>query len=135
MVRPPWDPDDPRQPKIQLADGLRSAIETGEYEVGSKLPSVRELAKTHDMSTTTVQRALDTLREEGLIHAWPGKGTLVVRKPGTERSSAPDSANSDVIQEIYARLDTLMDLYTEMSQRVTEMEEERRRRPKPSRGA
>ena len=44
---------------------------------GSRLPSVRELMRILQVSPVTVQRALDTLAQAGVIEARPGQGTFV----------------------------------------------------------
>jgi DNA-binding transcriptional MocR family regulator len=58
---------------------------------GSRLPSVRELMRSLGVSPVTVQRALDTLVQAGVIEARPGLGTFV--RGQAERKSqgaAPD---------------------------------------------
>ncbi len=136
MVSPPSNPGGPLQSSAQLAEGLRSAIDSGEYQIGDMLPSVRELSKVHKLSTTTVQRALAALREEGLIQPWDRKGTIVLRKPSQPQ---PDIAGVGVepavIQQIFARLDNLLELHTDISQRLAKLEEERPRQAKPRRDA
>ncbi len=44
---------------------------------GDRLPSVRTLMRDWQVSPVTVQRALDTLSQEGLLEARPGRGTFV----------------------------------------------------------
>ncbi|HTI03016.1 MAG TPA: PLP-dependent aminotransferase family protein [Acidisoma sp.] len=44
---------------------------------GTRLPSVRDIMRTYRVSPVTVQRAIDTLAEAGLIEARPGQGTFV----------------------------------------------------------
>ena len=46
------------------------AIFMGRYAPGRKLPSIREMAKLHEVSVTTVQRAMDELEHMELIHSW-----------------------------------------------------------------
>jgi GntR family transcriptional regulator len=76
------DPTDPRPPYIQLADGLRERIRTGELTPGQPVPSVRSLAGDYGVTTVTANRALDLLRSEGLVDTRPGLGTFVrARKP------------------------------------------------------
>lgn len=69
----------------QLYEHLRSQIADGAFDVGSLLPSERELAKSFDVSVITCKRALAKLADEGLIERRPGYGTWVSRIP----SSAP----------------------------------------------
>ena len=62
-----------RQLHQALADRIRSA----EITEGSKLPSVRELARTLAVSAITVVQAYDALIADGLAHASVGRGTFV----------------------------------------------------------
>jgi GntR family transcriptional regulator len=86
------DPTDPRPPKEQIAAFLRTAIETGELEPGSKLPSERELSERYGVSTQTGQEAVKLLKYEGLAIGQNGKGVFVRKTPplmrhGIERFS------------------------------------------------
>lgn len=71
------DPDDPRPPSVQVANALRAAILTRTYAPGEKLPSGNTLAKTYGVARQTVQNALGTLRDEGLIVSRQGSGVFV----------------------------------------------------------
>ncbi len=55
---------------------------------GSRLPSVRELMRVLQVSPVTVQRALDTLTQSGVIEARPGQGTFVRAPRDTPRPAA-----------------------------------------------
>ncbi|MGH3478139.1 MAG: GntR family transcriptional regulator [Nocardioidaceae bacterium] len=78
------DPDDPRPPYQQVANALRAAILTRTYPPGDKLPSQNELAETYGVARMTIQQALRTLREEGLIVSRQGSGVFV-----RERTARP----------------------------------------------
>src|SRR5260221_305547 len=60
------DQASPEWPYRQLAAQLRARIERG--ELGPRLPSIMSLAEQAKGSTRTMQRALDLLKEEGLIY-------------------------------------------------------------------
>jgi GntR family transcriptional regulator len=64
----------------QVIAALRNQIVTGQRSVGSMLPTEHELTEVFNVSRATVRRAIQGLREEGLIRARPGLGTVVVRK-------------------------------------------------------
>ncbi|WP_434667392.1 PLP-dependent aminotransferase family protein [Paraburkholderia sp. A3BS-1L] len=74
-----------------LVDQIVSAIEhelrNGIYPAGTKLPSVRELAKTHNLSTYTVSEAYQRLVSLGLVTARAGAGYRVA----TPMGCAPDA--------------------------------------------
>lgn len=61
----------------QIADQLRSLIERGEYAVGSRLPTERELADQLKVSRPTVREALIALEVEGRVRIRVGSGIYV----------------------------------------------------------
>jgi GntR family transcriptional regulator len=60
-----------------VVDTLTARIEAGDLERGSKLPSEKAVAKDFGVAYGTVRRAMDVLRERGLIVTIWGKGTFV----------------------------------------------------------
>lgn len=64
-----------------IADELRRKVEAGEYGAGGLLPSEAELSAEHDVSRVTVRKALELLRDEGLIDARQGFGWFVASDP------------------------------------------------------
>jgi DNA-binding transcriptional MocR family regulator len=66
-----------------IADELR--LRARRAAPGSRLPSVRELARSHRASPVTVQRALARVAAEGLIDARPGRGSFVAERPSHSR--------------------------------------------------
>lgn len=64
----------------QLADILRSKINSGEYPPGKLIPSETYLQGEYDLARDTVRAALDVLREEGLVVTYSGRGTAVAEK-------------------------------------------------------
>lgn len=77
------DPDDPRPPYQQVSSALRAAILTKKFQPGDQLPSGTELTKHYGVAKATVAKALDILRDEGLIVTRQGKGSFVRER--TER--------------------------------------------------
>ncbi|PRY31150.1 GntR family transcriptional regulator [Pseudosporangium ferrugineum] len=71
------DPSADRAVFRQLADLLRSQIETGDLAPGEPLPSERRLAQEHGISRTTVRQAIGQLRTEGLVTVDRPRGTFV----------------------------------------------------------
>jgi len=69
------DEASPEWPYRQLAAQLRARIERG--ELGPRLPSIMKLAEEAEVSTRTMQRAIDLLKEEGVLYTAPGRGTFV----------------------------------------------------------
>ncbi len=62
----------------QVADQLRSLIDSGEYAVGSRLPTERELAEQLRVSRPTVREALIALEVEGRVRIRVGSGIYVI---------------------------------------------------------
>src|SRR5262245_42957066 len=71
-----------RQTRYQvIPDGLRSRIRSGEFGAGQLLPSEAELSSSSGASRVTVRRALELLREEGLVDSRQGFGWFAAADP------------------------------------------------------
>jgi GntR family transcriptional regulator len=68
--------DSPVAPWRQLYALLNGQIASGELAPGSRLPSITDLAQTYGIALTTVRKAMDKLKEDGLIVTSP-MGTFV----------------------------------------------------------
>lgn len=66
---------------IQLASLFRQRIESREWDVGSKIPTVKELADQCGVATMTIRQSLNILENEGLIERCRAKGTFVLERP------------------------------------------------------
>ena len=64
-----------------IAAELRQRIEGGELAAGALLPSESELSAAYGVSRVTVRKALELLRDEGLIDARQGFGWFVASDP------------------------------------------------------
>jgi GntR family transcriptional regulator len=64
-----------------IADELRQRVESGELAAGALLPSESELSGAYDVSRVTVRKALDILRDEGLVDSRQGFGWFVATDP------------------------------------------------------
>src|SRR5690606_34785655 len=64
-----------------IADALRRRIEGGELVAGRLLPSEAELSAEFDASRVTVRRALELLRDDGLVDSRQGFGWFVAADP------------------------------------------------------
>lgn len=92
---------------VQVARQLIKAIESGQFPVGSRLPSENELAKIFDVSRPSVREALSCLQFEGYLEPRRGSGTVVISSVERgSRSYRPPQArkNHDPIDVIEARL-------------------------------
>jgi GntR family transcriptional regulator len=64
----------------QIADDLRTKIESGELAQGSQLATEIELREQYSASRNTVRDAIKWLTTLGLVETRPGQGTFVVEK-------------------------------------------------------
>lgn len=72
----------------QIADRIRSAIASGEYDEAGKVAPEMVLAAQFGVNRHTVRSALAALAQEGIVQAVQGRGTLILRK---ERINFPIS--------------------------------------------
>ncbi|MDQ2087214.1 GntR family transcriptional regulator [Herbivorax sp. ANBcel31] len=72
-----WDLKSDRPIYAQLVEQIELMICSGEYPSGSKLPSVRDLAKEAGVNPNTMQRALAKLEEDGLLYTNRTSGRFV----------------------------------------------------------
>jgi DNA-binding FadR family transcriptional regulator len=61
----------------RLIAELETAIHSGEFQPGTRLPSERDIHKQYGMARGTVRVALRSLKEKGLIQIRPGGGAYV----------------------------------------------------------
>ncbi len=78
------DPTSDRARYRQIADDLRDAILSGRLPHGARVPSEERLCQEHGVSRTTVRKAIDVLKGEGLVEVRAPRGTFVRNAPPTE---------------------------------------------------
>ena len=66
---------------VQLAAIIRRQIADGTWNLGDRLPTLKQLVATFGVSPMTVRHALAGLEKEGLISAERGRGTFVTATP------------------------------------------------------
>lgn len=62
---------------IQLVEDFEIKISTGDWQAGSKIDSVRNLATAYKVNPNTIQRALTELEREGLCESQRTIGRFV----------------------------------------------------------
>lgn len=67
----------------QLADLVRTQIQSGEFDPGQRLPAQKDYMQEHGLARDTVERAMAVLRNEGLIVV--RRGGSRVRQPAVRR--------------------------------------------------
>src|SRR4030043_2055345 len=63
---------------VQIYTIIKEKIESGEWPVGTQIPTEDELCKTYDVSKVTVREAIQELVREGYLKRQQGKGTFVL---------------------------------------------------------
>ena len=84
----PLEAIEPRRLYRQIADQLRQLIDHGEYPVGGRLPTERELADMLGVSRPTVREALIALEVEGRLRIRVGSGIYVNAQHASEAGPA-----------------------------------------------
>ncbi len=98
---------DSRYLYVQVADELRSRIDSGQY--ADRVPSSYELADELDVSHLTVRRALEQLISEGLLVARQGRGTFIIGRPDHELQALREQVVhvQDQLTQVLIRIDAL----------------------------
>ena len=71
----------------QLADGIRSLVDSGIIQSGEKLPATRELAGLLGLNRTTVSAAYSVLEQSHILQGHVGRGTFIAAKRTTAAGS------------------------------------------------
>jgi GntR family transcriptional regulator len=61
----------------RVAGDIAARIASGELAAGTRLRAERELAEYYEVAYGTIRRAMEVLRERGLIETIHGRGTFV----------------------------------------------------------
>ncbi|EJR83209.1 PLP-dependent aminotransferase family protein [Bacillus cereus] len=90
---------DKKVPKYrQIIDYMKEKIENGEWPIGSKIPSQRQLAKLFHVNRSTVINALDELMADGLIQGQIGAGTIVMNNTWSLLATNPPPDWSEYVK-------------------------------------
>lgn len=65
----------------KIYDELAGEIISGNFEIGSYLPSEPRLSAYYQVSRETIRKALNLLTQEGMIKKIKGKGSIVLGQP------------------------------------------------------
>ncbi|GAA3172214.1 GntR family transcriptional regulator [Nonomuraea roseoviolacea] len=104
---------------LQIVNDLRSQIASGALRVGDPIPSTTELKERYGYSVTVVRKAVEVLRNEGLVIGQPGKAVYVQATPEAieaERTSVEDLAEqvADLRTQVAELRGTVEQLYTRL---------------------
>ncbi|MEU1780823.1 MULTISPECIES: GntR family transcriptional regulator [Streptomyces] len=76
----PVDPSRVAYVYMQVADHIAARVAAGELRLGARLPGERDLAVAYGVAIGTVRRAVQELRDRGLLITLPAKGTFVTEQ-------------------------------------------------------
>ncbi|MFD9868834.1 GntR family transcriptional regulator [Streptomyces niveus] len=79
----------------EIAESLRTRIAAGEFD-GETLPSGRDLAEQWSVSRATAVKAMDVLRNDGLVEARQGTGFVVAETPVARPAGARRAGSTRV---------------------------------------
>ena len=101
-----WTFKDDRPIYSQLVDLIKIGIVSSEWQPGSKLPAVRDLAEEAGVNPNTMQRALADLERDGLVYSKRTSGRYI-----TEDNDMIDSVRKTIAEEnINSFLDSMKNL-------------------------
>jgi DNA-binding transcriptional regulator YhcF (GntR family) len=83
-------------PYARIAGELRRRIQAGELAPGDRVPSTRAITQRWGVAMATATKALTALRQEGLVRAVPGVGTVVADTAPRARSPRPTADDPTV---------------------------------------
>jgi hypothetical protein len=69
--------ENPAGPYVHIADDLRGAIRVGLLKPGDQLPTIKDLCGSYEVGSATAHRAVQLLKDEGLVEASRGRRAVV----------------------------------------------------------
>ncbi|ADD45866.1 GntR family transcriptional regulator [Stackebrandtia nassauensis] len=112
------------------AAALRRDIEGGKYAVSSKLPRAEELAPTYDVSKSTMERALQVLKDEGWLISYVGDGTYV-QEWAELKPDELDVSVSEFYEQTMSKMGAVYEILDRVEQRLTALEKKHVNEPSP----
>jgi DNA-binding FadR family transcriptional regulator len=105
----------PNSVSFEIADRLRQEILIGQYRVGERMPSERDLAARFEASRGAVREALSQLEQQGVIEIQPGgarvkpleQASLAILGPLLALNDVPAPELVDQFLEIFSILTSL----------------------------
>lgn len=82
---------------LEIYRRIKEQIISGDYPVGSRLPTEKELSEKYEVSVHTVRQAMALFNSEGVIRKIAGSGTFVQDLPGRTNGQRIQAKNIGVI--------------------------------------
>jgi DNA-binding transcriptional regulator YhcF (GntR family) len=80
---------DTEAPYLRIAAEIRDRITRGDLRPGDRVPSTRQITQKWGVAMATATKVIAALRDEGVVEARPGAGTVVKATSEPARKSAP----------------------------------------------
>lgn len=122
----PWELKSDRPIYTQLVEQIKLKIFSGAYSLGSKLPSVRDMAQEAGVNPNTMQRALAKLEEEGLIITHRTSGRSITEDAGMIELAKTKLAK-DQILEFFKRMQLMGFEPKEILEIISDMVKEKKK--------
>lgn len=91
-----WEMNNDKPIYVQILEKIKLRVVSGFYPVGSKLPSVRELAAEAGVNPNTMQKAFMELERSGLIVTMRTSGRIVTEDEEMIQSVKEDIARHEI---------------------------------------
>jgi DNA-binding transcriptional MocR family regulator len=88
----------------QIVAAIADMVNRRELRTGTRMPSVRQFAKSNGVSTFTVVESYDRLLHLGLLSSRRGSGFFVARGPDAPQQAAPVAAGAALVDALTSDL-------------------------------
>ena len=120
-----WEFKDSRPIYTQLVEQITLKIVSGEYKIGEKIPSVRDLASEATVNPNTMQKALAELERRGLVYSVRTSGRFITQDCNIIKDTQTTLAK-DEIKELLEKMQKIgfdkNRLLTTLKEVIKEME-------------
>ncbi|MCL2527453.1 MAG: PLP-dependent aminotransferase family protein [Defluviitaleaceae bacterium] len=93
----------------QLSDAIKEAVAQGKIAPDTKLPSIRQMARTLDVNNTTIVSAYKNLEREAAVYTIVGSGTFIAQPELVVEAPSPPKVEAGFIN--FADTSTDMKLF------------------------
>ena len=121
-----WDIRSDRPVYSQLIEQIQQRIICGEYPLGSRLPSVRDMATEAGVNPNTMQKALSELERTGLLYSQRTSGRFITEDRElmmTMRESLAKEQIKVFVEQMEMLGFTLQEIYAMLQKVEKEMEQ------------
>src|SRR3954469_5822187 len=81
----------PDPPYRRIVAEIRTRILTGDLRPGERMPSIRQIAQRWGVAVATATKGMATRRDDGLVEAKVGSGTVVSARAARQQPTGPSA--------------------------------------------